>query len=183
MQQTLKKLTKIQNSLDSQDQIKISKNSLESSQNSSRKNKNYQKSTSARRRPSSRKTTKTLGLPDLKAETEAIQEVLFDQDLPHINQSQLKQQGVESEKIERMTRLDNHEQDEWLFYPESNKKAGWDLFITFILLVSCFKSPYDIAFSTDETIGANKIIDWVIDLLFFVDVVIIFNSGFYDDDI
>ena len=129
MQQTLKKLTKIQNSLDSQDQIKISKNSLESSQNSSRKNKNFQKSTSARRRPSSRKTTKTLGLPDLKAETEAIQEVLFDQDLPHINQSQLKQQGVESEKIERMTRLDNHEQDEWLFYPESNKKAGWDLFI------------------------------------------------------
>ena len=72
MQQTLKKLTKIQNSLDSQDQIKISKNSLESSQNSSRKNKNFQKSTSARRRPSSRKTTKTLGLPDLKAETEAI---------------------------------------------------------------------------------------------------------------
>ena len=82
-----------------------------------------------------------------------------------------------------MTKLDNRLQDEFLIYPESSKKAGWDLFMTFILLVSCFKSPYDIAFSTDETPYFNSIIDWVIDCLFFLDVLIIFNSAFYDDEI
>lgn len=82
-----------------------------------------------------------------------------------------------------MTKLDNREQVDYLIYPESSKKAAWDLFMTFILLVSCFKSPFDIAFSNDDGIGAAHIVDWVIDFLFFCDVLMIFNSAFYDDDI
>ena len=115
---------------------------------SSPRNKSTIKLHSARRRLPPLKKSQTLQLQDLKVE--AIQEVLFDQ--PHINHSQLKQDGVDFHKIERMTKLDDRQQDEFLIYPESSKKAAWDLFMTFILLVTCFKSPYDIAFTSDDTI-------------------------------
>jgi len=90
---------------------------------------------------------------------------------------------VDFDKIERMTKLDNREQDQFLIYPESSKKAGWDLFMTFVLLVTCFKSPYDIAFSNENSPLVDNIIDWTIDCLFLLDILIIFNTAFYDDDI
>ena len=54
--------------------------------------------------------------------------------------------------------------------------------MTMILLITCFKTPYDIAFINDPPMW-NKIIDYVIDFLFLLDIIIIFNTAFYDDDI
>ena len=54
--------------------------------------------------------------------------------------------------------------------------------MTMILLTTCFKTPYDIAFINDPPMW-NKIIDYVIDFLFLLDIIIIFNTAFYDDDI
>ena len=54
--------------------------------------------------------------------------------------------------------------------------------MTMILLTTCFKTPYDIAFNNDPPMW-NKIIDYVIDFLFLLDIIIIFNTAFYDDDI
>lgn len=86
MQQTIKKLSKsVKISNDSIEQIKSYKNSLESSIKSSRKSKSERKSNSARRRLNYKNKQSSLALPDLKVEAEAIQEVLFDQDLPHID--------------------------------------------------------------------------------------------------
>ena len=38
----------------------------------------------------------------------------------------------------------------YLFYPENEGKAFWDLFMTVVLLTSCVLTPLDIAFSEEE---------------------------------
>ena len=54
--------------------------------------------------------------------------------------------------------------------------------MTFVLLLTCFKSPYDIAFQTLDSPLADNLIDWIINGLFFIDVIIIFNTVFYNED-
>ena len=53
--------------------------------------------------------------------------------------------------------------------------------MTIILLTTCFKSPYDIAFNNDPSIW-NKFIDYAIDILFLIDIIVIFNTAFYDEN-
>ena len=70
-----------------------------------------------------------------------------------------------------------------LVYPESHYKGHWDLFITLILLISCFSTPYIIAFSdVDEQDLGIKIFENVIDFLFLLDVIVIFNTAFYTEN-
>ena len=54
--------------------------------------------------------------------------------------------------------------------------------MTIVLLITCFKTPYDIAFNNNPKLW-NKIVDYIIDILFLFDIIIIFNTAFYDDDI
>ena len=54
--------------------------------------------------------------------------------------------------------------------------------MTFILLITCMQTPYIIAFVPDEPLGL-KIFNYAIDGLFFVDIIVIFNTVFYDNDI
>ena len=91
--------------------------------------------------------------------------------------------GVDSEKIERMTKIENQEQTKFLIYPESKFKAFWDLFITFVLLFTSFKTPYDIAFTGVEIGLADRLPDYLIDLFFIIDVFVILNSAFYNDEV
>ena len=65
-------------------------------------------------------------------------------------------------------------------YPEDPNKAHWDLCISLILVFTCVMTPVDMAF---DDVGSHW--DWilrVIDCLFFIDCIIIFNSAFYDED-
>lgn len=64
-----------------------------------------------------------------------------------------------------------------LLYPEDRMKVNWDLFITFILLLACVVTPIRIAFDQENDTGWI-ILDSVVDFLFFVDMVIIFNTAF-----
>ena len=43
-------------------------------------------------------------------------------------------------------------------------------------------TPLNIAFSLDATNPNLKIMDFVIDLLFLIDIVIIFNTSYYTED-
>jgi hypothetical protein len=54
--------------------------------------------------------------------------------------------------------------------------------MTIVLLITCFLTPYDIAFNVDSQLWI-KIVDYVIDVLFLFDIIIIFNTAFYDDEI
>jgi hypothetical protein len=53
-----------------------------------------------------------------------------------------------------------------------------------ILLISCILTPYRIAFSendVEETVGW-QIVGYGIDVFFFIDIIVIMNSAFYDEE-
>lgn len=72
-----------------------------------------------------------------------------------------------------------------MFYPEDSKKEYWDLIITLVLLFACIYTPIEIAFdfdSNDEKSIAQSLIKNLIDLFFLLDIIIIFNSAFYNEE-
>lgn len=69
----------------------------------------------------------------------------------------------------------------FMIYPEDRFKNYWNLFMTLILLVVCVTTPLDIAFADvndENTLGFSNLID----LLFLIDMIVIFNSAFYNKD-
>ena len=72
----------------------------------------------------------------------------------------------------------------FLIYPESRLKSNWDVFMTFILIISCLTTPLLLAFT--PTINSESEVVWfftniVIDVLFFIDICLTFNSAIYDE--
>lgn len=93
----------------------------------------------------------------------------------------LKHKGdtdAEAELIIRMTKRKNRKK--CILYPEDKLKNTWDLLMTLILLITCIETPYDIAF-TDSTISYTAF-NSILDLIFLMDIVMIFNSAFYTED-
>ena len=70
----------------------------------------------------------------------------------------------------------------YLINPENPFKIKWDIFITVILVFTSFVTPYRLAFY-EETEDQNwTIINGSIDILFAIDIIIIFNSAYHNDD-
>ena len=69
-----------------------------------------------------------------------------------------------------------------MFYPEDQFKTYWDLFITFILLISCLITPWRIAFGELEEPMGWFLVNVIVDSLFGIDILVIFNSAYYDDE-
>ena len=62
-------------------------------------------------------------------------------------------------------------------------KTIWDLFIGFILVVSCSVTPYHIAFyDYEESIGIWKALNYIFDIAFGIDLILQFFSAYYDED-
>lgn len=69
-----------------------------------------------------------------------------------------------------------------MFYPSDNNKINWDIFMTFVLLLTCVITPLHIAFSDEKNkIHWMGVLNNVIDCLFLSDMIVIFNSAFYDE--
>ena len=68
--------------------------------------------------------------------------------LANKDKDKMLKKGKSKEKIKLMTEYGNKKF--CIIYPENTKKGYWDLFITLILLISCFSTPYIIAFSDAE---------------------------------
>lgn len=68
-----------------------------------------------------------------------------------------------------------------LIYPDEKNKEAWDLFMTFILLITCVLTPYNIAFVPNEDI-TSWIVSCAIDVLFAIDMLVIFNSVYFDEN-
>ena len=68
-----------------------------------------------------------------------------------------------------------------MLYPEDDFKNNWDLFITMILILTCIVTPVRIAFYEEDDVSWT-IINYTIDFFFFIDIVVSFNSAFYDED-
>jgi hypothetical protein len=75
-----------------------------------------------------------------------------------------------------------HNKNRCMIYPEEKFKQAWDLLITVALMVACISSPLDIAFASEsKSIFDNKL-SLIIDIIFTIDIIIIFNTAFYTTD-
>ena len=66
-------------------------------------------------------------------------------------------------------------------YPEDTWKEQWDLFVSLVLIFTCAVTPFRLAFIEEDTLDW-EIINGVTDLIFFIDMILIFNTAFYDED-
>lgn len=70
-----------------------------------------------------------------------------------------------------------------MVYPEDTWKEQWDLWVSLILIFTCSVTPYRLAFSQDDNDPLTwEIINGIVDLCFFADMILIFNTAYYDDD-
>lgn len=87
---------------------------------------------------------------------------------------------IDPEKLKAMTNRANRKP--CLAYPEDPNKANWDIFLTLVLIASCFITPYRIGFGpTPEKLGWTIVSD-AIDVFFLVDMIVMFNTAFYNEE-
>lgn len=71
----------------------------------------------------------------------------------------------------------------YLIYPEDRFKNFWDIFMTVVLLTTCITTPLDIAFNMEiPTSVFDNPFAFSIDCMFLLDILIIFNTAFYTDE-
>ena len=70
-----------------------------------------------------------------------------------------------------------------LIYPENKYKDNWDMFMAIVLITTCMIAPVRIAFHEEGKESAGwTVFNLTIDFLFFVDIIVIFNTAYYDGD-
>jgi hypothetical protein len=80
--------------------------------------------------------------------------------------------------------MTNREDKKFLIiYPEDSFKGYWDMYITLVLMITCVTTPMDIAFSENNGDFEINVFSLVIDLMFLMDMVVIFNTAFYDIEV
>lgn len=99
-----------------------------------------------------------------------------DDDIP---QRQSAQKGGMFQKFDRMHKRDNRKW--YLLYPEDRAKTQWDLVVALALIVTCSVTPVRIAFYDVDDLFWT-VFNSTIDLLFAVDIIVIFFTATYDDD-
>jgi hypothetical protein len=66
-----------------------------------------------------------------------------------------------------------------MIYPDDHWKIFWDLLISLVLLISCFSTPFNLAFpELEENIRWYRIASWTIDVLFLIDIIVNFFSAY-----
>ncbi len=68
--------------------------------------------------------------------------------------------------------------------PKMPKKMGWDFFIGLLIIYSFLMLPYITAFPSTIVcceLDAQRTLDWIVDCLFMVDIVVHFRTAVYDD--
>jgi|APSaa5957512535_1039671.scaffolds.fasta_scaffold64758_2 hypothetical protein len=68
----------------------------------------------------------------------------------------------------------------YIIYPDNKVFQIWELFMTMVLLVSCFLTPVEIAFTstTASDHSPQTILEFIMDFLFFSDVVVTFFCAY-----
>lgn len=70
-----------------------------------------------------------------------------------------------------------------LLYPEDRNKVIWDFIVTLNLLVMCIYTPFSVAFTllnSADSLTTSQIIHIIMDVIFGIDIVIVFFSAFYN---
>jgi len=75
------------------------------------------------------------------------------------------------------------ENSDYKINPMDEFKTSWDLYITLVLIFSSFVIPYRVAFiEFDDETRTWIVINSLIDLSFAFDIVVVFNTAYYDDN-
>ena len=71
----------------------------------------------------------------------------------------------------------------FLFYPTDTAKVMvWDLLISIILLLTCFITPFNLAFAEEvESVYWYVAFNYSIDFLFLLDIFINFNTAYQNE--
>ena len=70
----------------------------------------------------------------------------------------------------------------WLIYPDDSLKRAWDMFLGFALIITCLTIPFHLALYFDEPDPSAIIVfNLILDIVFFVDIVITFNTAIKED--
>ena len=68
-----------------------------------------------------------------------------------------------------------------MFYPEDTLINFWSLFITLVLIFACCVTPFRIAFVPEDS-TTWKFINTAVDFMFLIDIIIIFNTAYQNDN-
>lgn len=70
-----------------------------------------------------------------------------------------------------------------ILYPEDKFKSIWDIIMTLVLLGACIATPLQIAFSNEKITNLlDNPVSFGIDCLFFLDIILIFNTAYYNEE-
>lgn len=69
----------------------------------------------------------------------------------------------------------------WIIRPKDPRKVAWDLVIALIIIHTVSVSPYRIGFDVPAE-GGMLVFDWVVDVFFYLDVVLNFRTGYYQEE-
>lgn len=70
----------------------------------------------------------------------------------------------------------------YILQPETKFQLYWNLFVTTILVFTCIMTPFNIAFYPDRISDTWRFINYLVDFIFLADIIIIFNTGYVDED-
>lgn len=73
----------------------------------------------------------------------------------------------------------NSKRSEWIIEPDSSFKMYWDIMNFILIIYQTLVTPYRICFDVPAT-GFYFYLEAIMDLIFLIDIVISFNSGFYE---
>jgi hypothetical protein len=75
------------------------------------------------------------------------------------------------------------EQDfKWVISPENEIKAFWDICVFIILIVSCILTPLQLAIFPGDFPSGHVTVNYIIDSMFLIDIIVIFNTAIYNED-
>lgn len=67
--------------------------------------------------------------------------------------------------------------------PTSFRRNIWDWLLILLVVVSCIQIPFVLVFSLpDQVVTDLAIFDWIVDVIFYIDIVLIFNTSYYVDE-
>ena len=69
-----------------------------------------------------------------------------------------------------------------MIYPDNKCKDKWDMYMAVVLISTCTISPVRIAFDNPTKGTGWEIFNNIVDFCFFIDILLIFNTAFYDED-
>ena len=69
----------------------------------------------------------------------------------------------------------------WIIHPENKLKRLWDIFIGILIIYSVISVTLSICFEIEPSFG-DKMMEWIVDFIFLVDIFVVFNTAFLDDE-